>query len=116
MFLAVAAPLEGRCALSGGVQDRGRAELVVGLELGRVVQLLQGAIARVAGMIPGVGQDVPWRAAGGSAGRRPEMVAPRVLGGEAEYGVGPVDGQQRAELTNIAGQRDAGEYLGEQAG
>jgi hypothetical protein len=40
--------------------DRSRAELLVGPELGGVVQLPQRAVAGVGGMIPGVVQDILW--------------------------------------------------------
>ena len=55
-------PGERGYAVLGGIEYAGGAQLLVGLELGGVVQLLQRAVGGVGRMVPGVGADVPGRA------------------------------------------------------
>src|SRR6185437_12751904 len=50
---------QGRLAVLRGARGAGRAELVVRVELGHVVQLLQRAVAREGRVALGIGQDVP---------------------------------------------------------
>src|SRR5580765_269228 len=74
-------------AVLGCVPDRGCAELLVGLELGCVVQLLGCAVAGESGMALGIGDHVP-RCAGPPA----ELAHPDVA-----FGGQPRDGPRPAE-------------------
>src|SRR5262249_30628386 len=92
-------PFEPGFAVSGCVPDRGRAELLVGPELGCVVQLLERAVAGEGGMALGVGQDVP-RCTGPPA----ELAHPDVaFGGQPRDRLRPAEPAVRPRADYLAG-------------
>src|SRR4029077_15630518 len=91
-------PSELGFAVSGCVPDRGRAELLVGLELRCVVQLLDRAVAGEGGMALGVGHHVPRR-----TGPPAELAYPDVaFGGQPRDRLWPAEPAVRPRVDDLA--------------